>query len=273
MLKTQISQRDELLIQRCIDDELTPEQTYQLLSRLDELSDGWKSLACGFIEDRSVGKALRSEFISPNTTSVLGDLETQEFHAPLIRPSTLPKPTIPSALATGSPGSQPIVGPPGSRVTRQRMSFWWAHPMTSMSLCAAIAFVSGMLLPDIAQHDAPQVAENSVRSGGSTPVVPGGLAGNGSSSPRRPNPQGHLSLPLNSADGSSTLEIPMYENFDEFNPYTGSSRQHLPVDQNDRRNLLDDLDRGKLRAIRVPVDENRDALIFYHDQLINHPVQ
>lgn len=273
MLKTQISQRDELLIQRCIDDELTPEQTRQLLSRLDQLTDGWKSLACGFIEDRSVGKSLRSELMDANTTSVLGALETQEFSAPALRAASLVKTPAQTALGSGPAASVPTTGFAGPRVTRKRMSFWWAHPMTSMSLCAAIAFVSGMLLPDFAQRELPQLADNAARSGGETPVVPGGLAGNGTVSPRRPNPQGHLSLPLNSANGTSTVEIPMYENFEEFNPYTGSSRQHLSVDRKDRRNLLDDLDRGELKAIRVPVDENRDALIFYHDHLISHPVQ
>lgn len=54
---------DELLIQRCVDDELGPAETAVLLRRLEELDLGWKSLACGLLEDRSLRQILSGEAI------------------------------------------------------------------------------------------------------------------------------------------------------------------------------------------------------------------
>ena len=47
-----LSQHDEILIQRCVDNECTAEERRQLIARLDELPDGWKSLACTYMEEQ-----------------------------------------------------------------------------------------------------------------------------------------------------------------------------------------------------------------------------
>ena len=62
---------DETLIQRCIDNELSAGERRQLLTRLDAVSDGWKSLACGFIEEQLFADAVISETpaIVPTTTN------------------------------------------------------------------------------------------------------------------------------------------------------------------------------------------------------------
>ena len=57
-----INQHDELLIQRCVDDELSPPETRALLQRLDRLDGGWKKLACELLEDRGLSKTFRSTF-------------------------------------------------------------------------------------------------------------------------------------------------------------------------------------------------------------------
>ena len=46
-----MNERDEILIQRCVDGELSSEQRHELLQRMDE-ADGWKDLACCYMEDQ-----------------------------------------------------------------------------------------------------------------------------------------------------------------------------------------------------------------------------
>ena len=62
---------DENLIQRCIDNELSAEERRALLSRLDETPGGWKSLACGFIEDQLFADAAINEAQQPASATTL----------------------------------------------------------------------------------------------------------------------------------------------------------------------------------------------------------
>ena len=43
---------DELKIQKCVDNELSAREASELLRQLDSMTDGWKTLACGLLEDR-----------------------------------------------------------------------------------------------------------------------------------------------------------------------------------------------------------------------------
>jgi len=54
------SDLDERLIQRVIDNECSVEERHQLMKHLDDCPDGWKVLACGFLEDQLFGSAAAS---------------------------------------------------------------------------------------------------------------------------------------------------------------------------------------------------------------------
>ena len=116
------NENDELLIQRCVDNELTPAETRQLLRRLDCLDGGWKQLAFGFLEDR----CLHAAFAQPLPTKADVGLEEQGA------PRALHAKQLPSI--------------PGSR--RSTVRHWWSHPVTSLVLSTAIAFVGGLLIHD-----------------------------------------------------------------------------------------------------------------------------
>lgn len=119
----QTSEHDELLIQRCVDNELSPAETQQLLRRLESLDCGWKQLACGFLEDRS----LQTAFSHRQSSNADVDMVAQ--HA------------VPRDSRT-----EPLSTIHGSR--RSTVRHWWSHPMTSLVLSTAIAFVGGMLIHD-----------------------------------------------------------------------------------------------------------------------------
>ncbi len=121
---------DELSIQKCVDNELTAEETRRLLRRLDSITDGWKTLACSLLEDRILERKL-----SPTQTAAV--------RAHVASPdSTVTKPAVaPSSTAASSTAA--------SETSSLRR--WWSHPVTSLTLCGAIAFVGGLLIPDRVQ--------------------------------------------------------------------------------------------------------------------------
>ena len=102
-----IDRSDEILIQRCIDNELSVAERRQLIDRMDTTGDGWKTLACGFMEDQAFGNAIAGELCE----------------APLVRRK------------------------PDEARSSVRSSHWFHHPMTSVVLVAGIAFVLGVLVP------------------------------------------------------------------------------------------------------------------------------
>lgn len=114
-----LSEKDELLIQRCVDGELSSADTRSLLLRLDSLDSGWKTLACGLLEDRQIRKLAKSPEL---------------FNAPKVKLSP---------VKSVEPVQQ------GTVLKSQLVRHWWSHPVTSLTLCAMIAFVGGMLIPDI----------------------------------------------------------------------------------------------------------------------------
>ena len=56
-----MNEADDILIQRCIDNELSASERRDLLSKLDAIPGGWKSLACGFVEDQLFAVAANSD--------------------------------------------------------------------------------------------------------------------------------------------------------------------------------------------------------------------
>ncbi|APZ92720.1 anti-sigma factor family protein [Fuerstiella marisgermanici] len=53
--------RNEILIQRCVDNELSAAERRELMQQLDSCDEGWKELACAFMEDRMFANAIRDE--------------------------------------------------------------------------------------------------------------------------------------------------------------------------------------------------------------------
>ena len=168
-----ISERDELLIQRCVDDELSPEQTRALTVRLDTLTGGWKSLACGFLEDRCLRKSI----------------ETGRGAAGLAEAE-------PSVMATVV--TDPVVVSPVVRGIRKPLERVWRHPATSLALCAAIAFLGGLLVPN----------GRPIDDSGS---VPGGefVAAGGPS--RRGSGQMEVQMP-----GQRPVSVPIFDSREEW---------------------------------------------------------
>lgn len=56
-----LNERDEILIQRCVDDEATAEERREVVERFAENPDGWKSLACAFMEEQLFAGAVLND--------------------------------------------------------------------------------------------------------------------------------------------------------------------------------------------------------------------
>ena len=133
------NEHDELLIQRCVDNELSPAETRQLLRRLELLDYGWKQLACGFLEDRCLQTAFLQQR-SPNA-----DVEMVAQHE------------VPRISRT-----EQLSATRGSR--RSTVRHWWSHPMTSLVLSTAIAFVGGILIHDSLQDATSPMSPSGIQS-------------------------------------------------------------------------------------------------------------
>lgn len=148
---------DELKIQKCVDNELSSQETSELLRRLDSLTDGWKTLACGLLEERRIRSVL-----SPSKT-----VAPQRLVNP--SPQTPSSVTTPPSLRTED--GKPLISKPAHepRVIKVNdvVRHWWSHPVTSLSLCAAIAFVGGLLIPDL---DSGRSTVNNSRTGIGSPA-------------------------------------------------------------------------------------------------------
>ena len=205
-----MSESEELQIQRCVDGELSSSETRELLRRLDSLKDGWKNLACLFLEGRNLQSAILSPF----------DLQSQRAD----RASLAPEPLTP--LVRRSNG------------VNNTVRLWWSHPITSLTLCAAIAFVGGMLLPDIQRQNGMSLS--GVRS--QEALQP--LA-------RRPLAQSVESggYRLQMQPGGQSIDVPVVSDMNELQKL---DRQHP---------LFSDLPDGKLKWMVFPVEGNKSMLI------------
>ena len=136
-------QSDELNIQKCVDHELSAKDTSDLLRRLDSITDGWKTLACGLLEDRRIRSILTKEQNAATSRAWSQPIPARVSYESSVRTehSTAINDCDPSLSPKGK--NQPRV----SKLNHVVQS-WWSHPVTSLTLCAAIAFVSGLLIPD-----------------------------------------------------------------------------------------------------------------------------
>jgi hypothetical protein len=205
-----INERDERLIQRCVDEELSVAQTYELLQRLDSLECGWKTLACGLLEDRRLRRSLRAPGLNED-----------------------------SRLTPNAAGPEALPVVHSQSRARAVVRHWWSHPLTSLTLCAAIAFVGGMLIPDLSRQT-KSVVSNQMPEAPGTSLQP------------RVQTAGYGTYQLQMTPGGQTLEVPVYSQVEE-------------LFRKDRHNpLFSGSGSGRGNGIHwmlVPVDGNRSMLI------------
>jgi hypothetical protein len=220
-MNTKMNTNDELLIQRCVDDELSPSETRLLLRRLDELDGGWKQLSCELLEDRSLRKILSAS-----------DAPGHDVATPQLQ-----------AMPVLSTSVRRSVGPSARSILRH----WWSHPVTSLSLCVAIAFVGGMLIPDSGvQRSGSGVASNSGRTNSfSNPVPMAQNADTGSADSYR----------IQMQPGGQNVEIPVYSGIHDL---VRSDRNH-PLFSDSIQNA--DGRVPQMQWMIVPVGENKSMLI------------
>lgn len=142
-----MDEHSELLIQKCVDGELTTDAQRELLSQLDLLVDGWKILALSYVEEQTWSRT----FVAANDSA--GHQEESPAGKCIVEAGevTTDKPTVGrSALLT-------------------------------QATCLAIALVGGVLIGDIWQARAvrigpqvssPAIPENS-QTGGSAAMPSG----------------------------------------------------------------------------------------------------
>lgn len=128
----------EVLMQRCVDGELSNEQRHQLLEQLEQQPLLWKDLACLYMEDQLLAQAVSEDAVRARLVS------KADFQA---RTSLLADTT-----------AQHI-----------RWKHWFAHPVTSVVLCLCVAFLSGMLLRD---NNGPALTTNQASSSTSAESIP-----------------------------------------------------------------------------------------------------
>ena len=146
---------DELKIQKCVDNELSAREASELLRQLDSMTDGWKTLACGLLEDRRIRSILtRGQNVATS--------RARHEHMPARISYVLPAPEVHSTVTDEDAKAVVPKGKNQPRVIKLNdvVRSWWSHPVTSLTLCAAIAFVSGLLIPDF--HGTKSAGNNSL---------------------------------------------------------------------------------------------------------------
>ena len=81
------SNRTEFLMQRCVDNELNVTERRELFDRMDEYNDGWKELACSFMEDQMFAGAVRKDSIAvapPTAVMKAAEKKQHWFHHPMM---------------------------------------------------------------------------------------------------------------------------------------------------------------------------------------------
>ncbi|MEO1979865.1 MAG: hypothetical protein ABGZ24_05065 [Fuerstiella sp.] len=84
-----MTDHDELLLQRCVDGEISANQRAELIQRLDANPDGWKVLACSFMEDQLVASGIAHSVTHEHAVSPVPQLLQKKekphwFHHPLM---------------------------------------------------------------------------------------------------------------------------------------------------------------------------------------------
>jgi hypothetical protein len=247
------SLQDELLIQRCVDNELSTDDRRTFLRRLDDIPDGWKTLACGLLTERSVAAAVHNAGHPGMNTS----------------------PTTPLVVS----GSKQVIPRATSGTDSSAFRRIWSHPVTSLALCAAIVVAASGIMngyrkpasvqgTSVAVIDVPRTSDERPSAGspatGGTRESAGSIvsaSGNGSASQIGPSVYSVGQLP----DGSvlkNPVQIPVSRNPQQF----AEALQQIP-------DLQHQLDAGTIRIIRIPADNQQDLLFFVNERYVNGGLQ
>jgi hypothetical protein len=125
-----IDEQNELLIQKCVDGELSVEAQQQLLAQLDILTEGWKVLALAYVEEQS----WNASFSESNRLAL--QLENEAFTQSI---DTLTN----EAMFAGKGQAVQCFMPPGEADSDKRSR------LLTQATCLAIALVGGTLIGDI----------------------------------------------------------------------------------------------------------------------------
>lgn len=229
----QLSEQDELMLQRCVDDELSTAEARSLLMRLETIRGGWKALACGLLEDRMLRRSLRGITASSSRTSG---------------------------------GSDRLVTVKPAGVKARARSGWFAHPVTSLTLCAAIAFVSGLLVPTPGYRSGDRAAATAQAAPGSS-----GDAGHGTPGMVASNDTVHggpaYQLQWYPEGSDRQVRIPVYKDADDW-AMEMASRRPFPA----AARGAGQSETG-MRMIRVPMNDQEDILLWVKEQDLRVPLQ
>lgn len=237
-----LSHHDELLIQRCLDNELSSDDKRAFLNRLDHLRDGWKTLACGFLSERSISKTVKGPADHSDSVLAAGSLKSHHDSSLLAGQHSRISHSSANDLTSTTAS------------LTQRMPRWWSHPLTSLALCAAIAFVVGTLVPD---------REGSLPSG---------------SLPNRTEQRNPLGTPgIAVRTGPAEYSVERLPDGSLLNqpvriPVTDSPEKLGNVLQQSPE-LRRQLEAGTIRMMRVSTDDGKDILFFVNERDRSTPFQ
>ncbi|MCR9201034.1 MAG: hypothetical protein NXI04_20535 [Planctomycetaceae bacterium] len=176
--------REEILIQRCVDNECSPAERGELIERLDQSQDGWKTLACTYMEEQLFAAACREEFQPTTTAGSAG----------------------PSAPVSSA---QPKAG------------HWFHHPAISMVLTACVVFLLGVIGAGEYQR---RNGGDAAAQGAVAATDASDATGSDSQASPVPPPESMASRTVSNQPGSAWLEtdgtvqgkLPVYSNVPEF---------------------------------------------------------
>ena len=235
-----MNEQSERQIQRCIDDELSGAESRLLLSRLDTIHGGWKTLACGFLEDRLFRKSI-----------VGGTKSTPSDQTAILEPVTV--------------GSQALQD---QRIGHRH---WFNHPLTSLALCTAIAFVSGMLMPRSPSSTTGRVAEVPRFDSNSNRIaaIPRHAIDETQRVDSKVVPRYHVEWIPTGGSAEQPVQIPVYQKVDDLVHKLAADRQLF---------LQDDAkgpegNSPSTRLLRLPLNDSEDILLFVRDESYGLPLQ
>ena len=224
-----LSKRDEILIQRSVDGELSTDERRELLQRMEEVPAGWKELACAFMEDQLFGSAV----LADTGTSVQAEAAT--------RSGSSPSPSL-------------------SRASSRR---WYNHPLTTVALTVCVAFLAGMLVsgemhggagqltvasnPDTLMNDSATPSDVATMAVQDAPAAPtsGSLVSTGGSGY-------HARIEL---DGMAPREVPIYDDPAEF------------IQELKRRGEADADSQSRIHFIRINTDDGKTFVLPFQGSI------
>ncbi|MCA9050108.1 MAG: hypothetical protein KDA89_15330 [Planctomycetaceae bacterium] len=221
-----VTERDEILIQRCVDDELSADQRTELLTRMEESPGGWKQLACTFMEEQLFRRAVPS-----GTKDVSSPTE--------FLPGPVPRMESPAAWRK-----------------------WWYHPATTMVLSACVLILLGVVLSGVPQRPDRGLASVVSRPEPAVTTIDRSNTDVPSNRPSATLVAEDIPYTIHVQHGSGEQQdLPVFQDPAAF----VSELVRQQEDRRHRADLPDvsagDADEAQVRFIRLPVGDGRVLLI------------